>query len=130
MILTKRKAIMRHRRLWDWLVENPKNQYGMYGFSGKTDWPGWKKYPVKEVDSVCWLCEYARRQVNNDAVWPCEKCPLAWPSNAPHSMCLDSSSFDCLHSAGLFSKWSITRNLHKKVKYARLIRDLPIKKEN
>lgn len=112
MKLTKKKAIELHRRLWDWLVQNPMKE--------KWDWSNWEKNggDIPKCKNDCFLCGYVINQpggADDDGNPDCELCPLDWPKGS------------CVFwdDGGLFNKWAYAKTPKTKKKYAILIRDLP-----
>ena len=105
MKLSKKKAIVLHRELWDWLYHHPLNN--------KYDWPRWTKNggDIPEISVDCFLCEY---ETNHRKIIECEKCPLLWPKNGK---CADKKT-------DLYNKWSRACISKIRKRYAALIRDL------
>lgn len=100
--MTLKTAKKRHKELWDWLSKNPKK--------GKWQWPMWRdnggKYRHVSF-GCCFACEISQGC--------CDDCPIIWPKG---NCCTDEED-------GLYDLWS----LHKTIKLATQIRDLPWKDE-
>lgn len=76
--MTKQEAIEKHRKMWNWLADNP----------GKSKSDYLEIYePIVWLLNDCYLCEYA-----NDN---CDDCPLQWPHN-------ECSTHE---QNGLFDEW-------------------------
>jgi len=60
MKLTKKRTIILHRKLWNWIADNPDKKKG--------EWPDWI-YFDDEIKNCCFLCEY---------VDSCSECLLDW----------------------------------------------------
>jgi hypothetical protein len=117
MKLTKKEAIKRHRELWAWLAENPLKK--------RTDWPGWEMY--ENIDSSCFLCEYAFESQKNDfnRLSVCDYCPVEFKETNGYPQ----GTVDyCL--GGLFSRWNQAIEPKERSRIASLIRDLPEKVES
>ncbi len=114
--------IVRHRQLWDWCFHNPEKE--------KDDWPEWERNggQLKEIEADCFLCEIAdgiaeALDSRSRSPLPCsEVCPL-FPTTPI------ASEKDCL--GGLHVKWSYHLEVYgrweMRKKYAKMIRDLPIR---
>jgi hypothetical protein len=103
MTIRERAYRSAHRKLWDWLADNPDKD--------KTDWPGWSfnggTYPY--VPALCFGCEYTRGRGQ------CESCP-----------CL----IDRQCCGGAYARWYDADNRSTRRKYALLVRDAwPVKEE-
>ena len=111
--------IARHRQLWDWCFHNPEKE--------KNHWPEWKHNggKLKEVGGDCFLCqitegleEYMNHTLCTDI------CPLF-----PAKIMRGGDKKGCL--GGLYEKWRRAGrdgNMRTRRKYAKLIRDLPVRK--
>jgi len=121
MKLTKEEAIKRHRELWGWLAENPmKDKSDWPGW----DWPGWESY--ENINSSCFLCEYAFESKKNDfnGLSICDYCPVEFKETNGYPK---GTVGYCL--GGLFSRWDQAIEPKERSRIASLIRDLPEKKE-
>jgi len=112
--MTEKEAFKKHFKLWDWLTKNPdKNTW---------DWPGWKDKDNKEYFPIPgnFLCLYYGyfRSISSYYLVGCYDCILARTYH--RSCCADDS---------IHYKWKYEKNINKRIKYAKLIRDV-VKKEN
>lgn len=103
--MTKNEAIEKHRKMWNWLADNPGYAKGDY----------LEKFD-KNVDLIlgCYLCDYALRN--------CRVCPLKWPNGS--CMTLDDD--------GLYDKWDKAMGYGayaKAAEIARQIAQLPEREE-
>jgi len=101
---TRGQRIRAHRKMWQWLSENPKVSKG--------SWPGWEanrgRYPNQFAD--CFLCKDG-----------CKLCPLIWPGSG---ICLETREGN-----GLFSKWSRSFwGSKERAKIAKQIAELPVRR--
>ena len=107
---TIKEFVELHRKLWDWLSNNPKML--------KEDWPGWSQnggyYNSGMVTNECWLCASTQDKDNN--IFDCKLCPVKWP----HKVC---DEFD----NSPYNMWLTANTTKTRVKWARVIRDLPMK---
>jgi hypothetical protein len=103
--LTQKRAIELHRELWDWLSKNPRMD--------KEDWPGFKKFGY--ISNYCWLCEY---HVTHKRGYCNKNCLLDW----------SGVKGGCLWDNGEFSKWQGAKSKKGKIKWAKIIRDLPVRR--
>lgn len=102
--MTREEAILNHRKMWNWLADNP----------GRWKEDYLRKYdPEAELYSNCYLCEYVREHHN----CYCEGCPVEWPDGC----CTDDSG-------RLYNKWfsfTIDDDYTKAAEIARQIAELP-----
>ena len=92
-----------HMKLWDWLAKNPSQE--------KWDCP-----LFEEICNDCWACEWVLQHIGED--WNCElHCPLNW-----------YPAINCMRIGSVYYKWGNVRQPESRTKYAKLIRDLPLKK--
>ena len=112
MKLTKELAIKLHRELWDWLYHNPSKE--------KEDWPKWEWNggDIISAQNECFLCEYDDQNRDPYMDSCCVYCPLDWVSK---ESCHDTDSY--------YWKWDFAKTPKTRKKYAKLIRDLPEKKD-
>ena len=119
MKLTKKQAIKLHRRLWNWLAENPGKN--------KEQWPEWEFNGGKVVRMIadCPACEYAHMKQGIN--FPCDVCPIVWPG------------FSCQHKKdnniynGLYQDWNCEDSdiySSKRKKLALKIANLPERGKN
>ena len=88
-----------HIELWDWLSKNPNKN--------KHEWPRWKNNggDVKISYNNCFACQACNHV--------CSMCPFG-----------DFSRKGCL--GRLYDKWYTAKTNKKRIKYAEIIRDLPL----
>lgn len=107
----KRTILKLHRELWDWMYKNPSRD--------KREWPKWKHnggpYEGNSID--CFLCDWVEQTSGMGCTSVHSDCLLDW---SPTTNCLDHGSY--------FDKWLNSMTPKAKKKYAKLIRDLPLKK--
>lgn len=103
MRLTKRKALVICKELWEWIRDNAKT---IEHWSRKKRWPGWDKYGDMLSDCPC--CEYRARRDR-----PCADCLLAgvWGSG------------DCCRLPSPYEKWRKAATARTRKKYAQKIVD-------
>lgn len=106
MKLTAKQTIDKHREQWDWHYHHPTK--------GKEDYHQWERNggDIPEIKFDCFLCEYAYAHGLG-----CDDCLLKWPGGT------------CTWRKGLFAKWSGAESPKTRKKYAKMIRDLPVKGE-
>jgi hypothetical protein len=104
---TKEYYIKKHREVWKWLAENPDKE--------KAQWPGWK--PGEHIANDCFLCCYVDKLENNS----CKNCPLDWTITKECMDTLPTLSYYFLYEEALSPKL--------KTEYAKIIANLPEKKE-
>ena len=93
-----------HMKLWGWLARNPSQE--------KWDYP-----LFEEVRNNCWACERALQNFGED--WKCEShCPLDW-----------SPALNCMKIGSVYHKWNNAQSFRSRTKYAKLVRDLPLKRD-
>jgi hypothetical protein len=117
MELKKAKAL--HVKLWDFLAQ-PKNAFCLKGDFFP---PGMKDFPSNE----CYACEYAGISEEGwDDFSKCEHCPVQWPEGTLKKYtCSDGA---CTHRKNPFTRWCDARTRKTRIKYAKIIRDLPWKR--
>lgn len=132
--LTREEAIRRHRLMWNWLakkgekgkVVEKKDAFEHFG------WTTW------DVVALCWCCEYAANSWAKDETDEkhsfCDFCPLDWSNGKNEAIkanCSKISIHDGRKYPGLYDLWydSITTDFAKSSKLARIIANLPEKKE-
>ena len=110
MELTKEEAILLHRELWGWLVDNPTRN--------KNEWPRWGEFSQLDPkrNQYCFAC-----MITYD---DCEDCILKWPG----STCSHLTENDW-EANGLFEQWDACGNKEERSKLAAQIRDLPVREE-
>jgi len=91
-LISKRTALTRFMRQWDWLAEHP--------LCVEHEWPGWEKYGV--VTLWCWACEYGEKHDLE-----CDNCLLIglWPR-------------ECMHPSSPYVKWARATKPITRKKYA------------
>lgn len=104
---TKEYYIKKHREMWNWLAENPDKE--------KASWPGWESNWYAENN--CFLCGYVCKLENTS----CKNCPLEWGITEECCDTLPVSSYYILYEGAL--------SLKIKAEYAKIIANLPEKKE-
>lgn len=112
MLLTKKQALIEHRKLWNWLADESlkqkrkviKEEY-FTEFSDDYD-----DIPI----SNCWCCEYAKAS--------CKKCPIRWDG---------TNQTRCRNLSSPYRKWLGTPNndYEMAAKLARKIANLPERKD-
>ena len=107
--MKKEDYIKSHIELWDWLAENPDKE--------KDDWPGWERFDFDESYleelSYCFACMYDAEKGGDY----CVNCLFEWPDNY---RCEDSYDSP-------FVKWQNAKQNKTRTKYAKQVRDLPIR---
>ena len=142
--MTVDKFLEMHRNLWDWLSANPEK--------GKAMWPGWHDYSNHPVEHNCIACSFGyfvSGDSSKNAFDRCNNCLLDWggDENKCCTFIVDGSGYKSVYNncEGLFEKWNAARNRFayvictpscsvgyikeardEVVKYATLIRDLPL----
>lgn len=109
MKLTRKKAIELFRKHWRSIARDKENN-GKY-----TKW--FEAYISKhgDINGSCFLCEYDKQQHYKY----CNKtCIIQWPN-----------CYHCLDNRSLFSKWERAKIHDKAKEIARLISELPERKE-
>lgn len=118
-ILFNHKA---HKKLWLWLAKNPNKD--------KNYWHGWEEFNEQYIENDCFACRYAvemQRRLTNAHF--CSLCPLDF--DIPFKK-HGSIHADCL--GGLYKiyvdlgRFHTKRNLKMRVKLARKIAKLPVKR--
>ena len=102
-----------HRKMWHWLAENSDKV--------KRDWPGWEKYdsnPPPDEMEHCFLCVYTSHTENMD----CHNCPIDW--------CITDMCMDVYPVKSYYLSYCNAIKLKAKTKYAKIIAELPEKKDN
>ena len=105
--LTRRSVIYWHRKgLWHWLYKNPVINGVL---TTKEDWPRWEEVETKYgiIDSECFACEFS----------VC--CIFDWGVEG---------DFPCLKLHSPYAKWLRAKTAKTRKKYAKIIRDLPLRK--
>ena len=101
--------------MWNWLAENPKKR--------KKDWPGWKNHNdyifPKAEHSYCFLCGY----VSADPEKGCSNCLLDWIITGK---CISTED----ESESYFGLYYNAKTEKEQSKYAKIIAELPEKKDN
>ena len=123
MILTKEKAIRRHRMMWEWIGNETLKAKRCIGKEEVFDHFGWNTYGAA---CACWCCEYTGGF--------CAECPIKWPGvEGKYSSCtmmvMGEGENDWTY--GIFARWAESR--HKgdwrtSAYYALYISMLPEKK--
>lgn len=128
-----------HKKLWNWLAENP----GKY----KHDWPEFsQRFKNIRIKNNCFCCTIMLQRNNiyieNDFnLENCKKCLLRWPGNKDLNVCeylRTKKDINDRNQRGLFTIWeehnfvkirsiSAKQSLKKASQLARAIRDLPFK---
>lgn len=101
--MTKQEAIEKHRKMWNWLADNPGNDKHHYLEEFED---------IEDLECNCYLCEYTSRR--------CYICPLEWPGGK----CADSVG------RGIYGEWrsALSRDDHTTAaEIARQIAQLPKK---
>lgn len=81
MKLTKEQALELHMQMWsDMLKALGDNPFPNERFSFKRKWIE-EHFPNEDVDSDCFLCEYARHVTKDPFIIRCYNCPIAWNSS-------------------------------------------------
>ena len=140
--MTVEEFYAEHYALWDWLVDNPGKR--------KDEWPGWKDVSLP-VRHLCSACEFGYRISGSlSPLARCNNCLLDW-GGEDNGCCIitetDIGLVLCAYNKeGYFEKWlnaCSKYNEHMRyktgvssqllytlraevVKYATLIRDLPL----
>lgn len=127
-LISKARAITEHKKLWDWLVNNPNFSKSRYFIDNNITI---YNTPV----SNCYCCEYSdQNQKGTKEYNSCYNCPLKWgnedskENRKKHRFyipCCDTivdKQINC--GEGLFSKWAES-NVDERRKLAEQIRDLP-----
>jgi hypothetical protein len=108
--------ISKHRKLWDWLAENPEME--------KHNWPGWKRF-TRYYEGRCFLCQYVMDYYGTKGRNDCAVfCPVIWRNTFQLSHCGDYKS--------LYNKWDdagCMKDFTERKYLACKIRDLPLKPE-
>lgn len=86
MDLTKQRAIIEHRRMWNWIAEHGWEVYQLLNNKHKTLGIIKRFYLELNHDKVivskphfsCFCCEYVKRNLENPEILDCSKCPLDW----------------------------------------------------
>lgn len=114
---TKKQEIERHRELWDWCYCNPEKE--------KYDWPRWKRnggdIDNLEYGAFCFPCNWVMKHCKGS----CNKCFFEWPEGMYCNRNTDDAT-------GIYFLWKTTSlsNHTNRKKYAKIIRDLPLKKDD
>ena len=112
MKLTRKKTIALHREHWDWIYRHPTKE--------KEDWPRFKHNggDIPRPLNDCFLCEYVLDELNRIS---CSLCPIEWGNGKK-----------CFNKGTAFDEWSLatTSTWQESKKWAKIVRDLPERKEN
>ena len=105
----RKYCIDNHRKMWNWLAENPKK--------GKKDWPGWEHHNDdvfnKKEEDHCFLCGYVSAEPDKG----CSHCLLDWVV-----------TYKCSDNDSYFEKYHCDfLTLEDRAKYAEIIANLPEK---
>lgn len=132
--LTREEAIRRHRLMWNWLADEAEKGKVVVKKDAFKHF-GWN---TSEALSKCWCCEwvYIEWQRSKHSFAPCAHCILDW-SNGENEVCkatcTEIITCDDDTKPGLYKEWYFaTRqevNLSEASKFARIIANLPEKKE-
>ena len=113
--MDKKKAIKLHRELWNWLFHHPSKR--------KADWPRWKynNGDISRVPQDCFACEYDH----------CGECLFVWGPNDGDSCekLVGKGGWFLEDEPGYFSRWEDAKTAKTRKKYAKIIRDLPVREE-
>jgi hypothetical protein len=95
-----------HKKLWQWLADNPDKE--------KIDYFIEHKVPEDEIPKhECYACDSRGGSI----LEPCSTCPLNWSASGTNHCDLD----------GYFAEWKYARgNPYFRRKYAKIIKDLPL----
>lgn len=107
----KKYCIDNHRKMWNWLADNP--------YSNKCHWPGWENHNddifKKDENKYCHLCGYISCAIDQN----CFNCPLDW---GIADMCMDKYP-----KKSCYIRYIEALTLKSKSKYAKEIANLPEK---
>lgn len=110
-----------HWQMWHWLARNPE--------TAKSDWPGWRFVPTdRDLYNYndCLVCEAAallREWFGKREAPICDYCLVDWGVEK------DVECTTCENGDTAFTRWKRAETPRTRAKYARIIRDLPIKWE-
>lgn len=132
-VLTKREAIRKHRKMWNWIAETSKKRKKK---ATKLDYLCEKLRNnnfERCLRNYCFCCEYVS-QAYVDKQFPegesgCCFCPINWGGEATDYMCEIKSKFDDDNS-NLFALWDALplNNYREAAKLAQQIANLPERK--
>jgi hypothetical protein len=108
----RRQMIKLHRELWNWLYENPSKV-------SKLAWPRWvgQGGDIPMVNCECFACHHS-----DSLDEPCDNkrgCPLFRWGTSDHT---------CIFVNSYYDKWTDAGTDKTRKKYAKLIRDLPVRR--
>ncbi len=130
MKLTREQAIKEHRKMWNWIADetlkrkkcvDKKDYFGEH--------PEYEEFLCVPV-CFCWCCEYDSEKLldyvnlNKDGEQQsCSFCPIDFHNSDFYRKCLNDES--------VFTEWlrSFDYNYEQAAKYARMIAELPERKE-
>ena len=106
-----RDAVEAHRKLWDWLAQNP--------YAIKKDWPGWDNGNRHGyIMNDCFACEIVMQHHGENFCDEESNCLFVWP----HKWC---ETYKC---DGLYEKWvDAAFGSEKRKQLAERIRDLRVR---
>ena len=110
MNLTRDQAISEHRKMWNWISYETKRKKRRVGKNEYFCAIGINNVP----NSGCYCCEF---HVNNNEVNCGDNCIIDWGKNV-----------GCLSS--YFLEWNNTTDWEESARLARIIANLPERKEN
>lgn len=137
--LTREEAIRRHRLMWNWMAdESEQKHFNMKENAFKHF--GWS---ISEALSRCWCCEWVFNEWEHSKDFPnnrrfpcCDGCPLDWSNGQNEVVKADCEKIitrDGCTRPGLYKEWylenCVEKNLDESSKLARIIANLPEKKE-
>lgn len=122
-----------HKKLWNWLADNPVNEEYDYewgeddiceSFNEKTD--AFEAFGIDYDDEPvfeCYACQYVQDKCGaaNAGVTECPECPLQWQGN--------EFNYSCYNFEGnaFYSKWKDATSAEERSKWARVIANLKVK---
>lgn len=109
----RRQMIKLHREMWDWLYKNSS-------MTQKAAWPRWRGQggDIKQVDCECFACYHASK-ISEGCTAMTGGCPLFRWGTEENS---------CVFADSYFDRWSDAKTNRIRKKYAKLIRDLPVRR--
>lgn len=125
----KENAIQLHRDLWNEIADMIDNEE--ITLDEVTNAHLLKSRVLKQlginrhITSNCPACEYGSYMNDDDDICatPCDYCPIQWPSNVNHYMCIDVERDDGL---GFYSEFEYCYTLKDASTLARRIANLPV----
>lgn len=119
--LTKVQTIAEHRKMWNWITDETLRQERKVEKSEYFDAMGIVDIPLHR----CFCCNYTACNYELHNCEDCKHCPIEW--GGEYGTCLDRNCrFDGM---GLFSQWFKTEDFKEAAKLARMIAELPERKD-